>query len=446
MTGIRPTTTDANPSGANLMDPQSRQLFLKLCGGTSQQWWLVYENRVMVSATLSMTSDEFFGATESNQRDATETFVRNIATLLGILPSQIRVTCVHPINDPVCLGPGGRRSRRSGPPGLVVDMIISPLYTIQDVSTTTNFGPNGTNVTATYITNETVTDANRTAQLEDIFDFFENNQTDLIDGLADLPGNFTVLTFDVDWEQSTTTTTTSSTMTSSTYTTTTTINGTLNLAAAGSSEAIPIPILGGAVALLLLLILIAAVVMRRRQRPAPKEPSVYYDAGLQNPTLDSFQTIKSTDFDDDVAETAFPSDEPGFNPAFDGLTEEPSYFARNRAELVQDSLMIRVAKAPTQAGYLDTAREPEVEVQVDPSAGDHIRPSALQHTEEPTWQPVPMSPDGRLSFVIGSVVNKSTVPSAEIPGAVPEQPTLRRKPSVYDGFNDDEDGLPGVTN
>eukprot|EP00035_Acanthoeca_spectabilis_P007825 m.144226 g.144226 ORF g.144226 m.144226 type:complete len:4359 (-) comp14100_c0_seq10:3061-16137(-) len=439
-TGIRPTTTDSNPSGANLMDPQSRQLFIKLCGGTSQQWWLVYENRVMVSATLSMTPDEFFGATASSQQDALEIFVSNMAALLGISASQIRVTCVHPVGDPVCLGSGrsgGVRMRRSTTPGLVVDMVISPLYTVQDVSTTVETGPNGTNITATYVTNETVSDANRTAQLEAIFDFFQNNQTEIIDGLEDLPGNFTVLTFDVEWEQTTTTTTTSST-----FTTTTTVNGTFNLEAAGASEeAVPMSAIGGAAAALLVLIVIVAVLVQRRQNKAPpKEPTVYYDGGIQNPTLYSFETIKPADVAEpsEVAETSF---DDGFNPNFGDEDEKPSYFAKNRAELVQDSLMIRVAKTPSQAGYIDTAPEPEVEVRVNPDAEDYIRPSALQHTEEPTWQPAPMSPDGRISFVNGSVTNK---PATALPVAAPQVQTLRRKPSMYNGFDDDEDGLPGT--
>lgn len=316
-------------------------------------------------------------------------------------------------------------------------MVISPLYTVQDVSTTVETGPNGTNITATYVTNETVSDANRTAQLEAIFDFFQNNQTEIIDGLEDLPGNFTVLTFDVEWEQTTTTTTTSST-----FTTTTTVNGTFNLEAAGASEeAVPMSAIGGAAAALLVLIVIVAVLVQRRQNKAPpKEPTVYYDGGIQNPTLYSFETIKPADVAEPsgVAETSF---DDGFNPNFGDEDEKPSYFAKNRAELVQDSLMIRVAKTPSQAGYVDTAPEPEVEVRVNPDAEDYIRPSALQHTEEPTWQPAPMSPDGRISFVNGSVTNK---PASALPVAAPQVQTLRRKPSMYGGFDDDEDGLPGT--
>ena len=111
------------------------------------------------------------------------------------------------------------------------------------------------------------------------------------------------------------------------------------------------------------------------------------------------------------------------------VTTNHRYFARNRAELVQDSLMVRVAKPsepvvrpaepqqnrterenepdddavyslPNKRGsYLDTAPsvgkkegyldlEPnemmtteKVVVRVDPEGESHIRPSALQYTE-----------------------------------------------------------------
>jgi hypothetical protein len=198
-TGVRPTTTDSNPSGANLMDPQARQLIIKVCGGaggtatsgvsTGSTFWLIIDDRLLlVSAVLAMTVDEFFANDAPNQRSATETFVSNLALLLRINPSQIRVTCVHPVDDPVCLGAPGRRRRSVGGSSVVIDMVIQPLYTVQDVSVTTVVGPNGTNVTATYVTDETVSDADRQAQLEAIFDLIVTNSSDLIDAIADLPG------------------------------------------------------------------------------------------------------------------------------------------------------------------------------------------------------------------------------------------------------------------
>jgi hypothetical protein len=439
-TGIRPTTSDSSPSGANLMDPQARQLIIKLCGGSgSQQWWLTTENRVMVSATLSMTPDEFFGATASSQREATEIFVNNIALLLGIQSSQIRVTCVHPPNDPVCLGPGSGRGRRqlSSIAALVVDMVIAPLYVIQDISTTSEAGPNGTNTSITYVTNETVSATDRAAQLQSIFNFFEQNQTELIEGLQDLPGNFSVLTFDVNWEETSTTTTMTST-----YTTTTTPNRTVDFeAAANGGDAIPMSAVGGGAAAFVLLVLVALIVFKRSRKP--KAEPQFYDAKIENPTLQTFYTTNdmSEHKASPVKETSFSNvdDFEGFNAAFGGEDEQPSYFARSRAELVQDSLMVRVAKTPEQAGYIETTASPEVEVRIDPDAEGHIRPSALQHTEEPTWQPAPMSADGRISFVKGSITSTSGVRDV-----LPAAGTLQRKPSVYGGFEDDDDGLPGV--
>eukprot|EP00038_Savillea_parva_P003003 m.119932 g.119932 ORF g.119932 m.119932 type:complete len:4300 (+) comp11038_c0_seq7:960-13859(+) len=379
MTGIRPTVDDTNPSGANLMDPQARQLFMKLCGGTSQQWWLVYENRVMVSAILSMTTDEFFGATQSNQRDATETFVTNIAMLLGINPSQIRVTCVHPVDDPVCLGPS-RRSRRSTTRGLVVDMLISPRYVIQDVSTTTEIGPNGTEINATYVTNETVSDEDRTAELEAIFAFFQDNQTQLISGLATLPGNFTVESFAVEWEQATADTTTP-------------IATTVAAASGDSGLDVPMPILIPVIVVAILVVAAAGVLYRRQQRAAGTEAKVKATEG---------------------------------NLTFTDHSGAPSYFARNRAELVQDSLIIRTPKQAYEPEKrynpspdtiaADTVSDqsqssPQLEgIRVDDDNSIITPPAARTNiTEVDTWQPVAMVANGRFSFVSGSVTTNPAV-------------------------------------
>jgi hypothetical protein len=431
-TGVPPTTRDASPSGTNMMDPSTRQLYVKMCGGTSQTWWLTYQNdQVLVSATLQMTVDEFFGVAgpDTSPRAVLEIFVTNMATLLGIAPSQISVTCVHPVGEPACLPIGSRRrARRSAPGGIVVDMSITPANTTTSTTSTTSV-VNGTNVTTTVNTSVPLTPAQQLAQLASVVSQLTSNSSSIISGMSSLPGNFTVASFEPNYAPSE----------SVAATTTTTPGQEDEVATPSSSTSISAGVVAGAVVGAVLVLAIAGILLRRRasanKRKAPPAP---FAGDIQNPTLTTFYTAGTTHgFEGHKAPAVAETDFSGYNPEFEpGADDEgPSYFSsRNRAELVQDSLMVRIPKARAEAsqemgpgeGYLETS--PAVTVQVDPSAESHIRPSALQHTEEPEFKAIPMRSDGQLSFVRGSVTSR---------------PPVKSVGEAFAGF-DDEDGLPGT--
>ena len=119
-TGVKPTITD--PAGTNMVHPQERRLYLTMCGSESGDsvYWISYGSQVLVTATLKMTIDEFF-ATESKdgRTKGTDAFVSNIATLLQIDVSQIKVTCVHPPGKPCIPLEAERRARRATDDGAV---------------------------------------------------------------------------------------------------------------------------------------------------------------------------------------------------------------------------------------------------------------------------------------------------------------------------------------
>lgn len=119
-TGKLPTIND--PAGTNMISTQDRRLFLTMCGspGGDSVYWISYGSQVQVTATLRMTIDEFF-ATESKdgRTKGTDAFVSNIATLLSIDVSQIKVTCVHPPGKPCIPLEAERRARRATEDGAV---------------------------------------------------------------------------------------------------------------------------------------------------------------------------------------------------------------------------------------------------------------------------------------------------------------------------------------
>ena len=154
-TGIMPTVSD--PSGTNLHHPQERMLYVTLCGGSNNAFWMVYTSKIQVTATIAMTVDEFFATEDPNTRTTgTDSFITNVALLLGIPHSQIKVTCVHAPGDP-CI-PLRRARRATDDPsgadaaaGVVVEFEIeAPQTTIDDeTGEETSFG---TDETRTYLT------------------------------------------------------------------------------------------------------------------------------------------------------------------------------------------------------------------------------------------------------------------------------------------------------
>ena len=162
-TGAMPTVDD--PSGTNLHHPQERKLYVTLCGGPQNAFWIDYTSKIQVTATIAMTVDEFFATEDPNTRTTgTDSFITNVALLLGIPNSQIKVTCVHAPGEP-CIPM--RRSRRAtggdaaeerqngqedeAEVGVVVEFEIeAPVTTIdEETGEEVSFG---TDATRTYLT------------------------------------------------------------------------------------------------------------------------------------------------------------------------------------------------------------------------------------------------------------------------------------------------------
>lgn len=121
--GVRPTLTDR--SGTNMMDPQERMLYITLCGGANNAFWLDYGSLVQVTAEISMTVDEFFATEDQNSRTTgTDAFITNVALLLDIPHSQIKVACVHEVGQP-CIPDGARSRRASDGAGTSVEFEIA---------------------------------------------------------------------------------------------------------------------------------------------------------------------------------------------------------------------------------------------------------------------------------------------------------------------------------
>jgi hypothetical protein len=116
-TGIAPTVGD--PSGTHLHHPQDRLLYITLCGGGgggggggSTVYWLDYTSAIQVTATVALTVDEFFATNDPATRTTgADAFVSNIAMLLNIPFSTIKITCVHLPGQP-CIPLSSRRARR----------------------------------------------------------------------------------------------------------------------------------------------------------------------------------------------------------------------------------------------------------------------------------------------------------------------------------------------
>jgi plastocyanin len=153
--GVYPTATDV--SGTNLHHPQERMLYVTLCGGENNAFWMDYTSTIQVTATLAMTVDAFFATEDPNSRTTgMDSFVTNVALLLGIPHSQIKVACVHYVGQP-CI-PLRRARRATGDDaavdesvGLEVEFeIAAPETALTDAGEETSFG---SDETRDYLTN-----------------------------------------------------------------------------------------------------------------------------------------------------------------------------------------------------------------------------------------------------------------------------------------------------
>jgi hypothetical protein len=141
----QPTIDDK--SGSNRLDPQMRLLSITMCGGPDKAYWLDYGSLVQVTATIKMSTEEFFGSNVRDQRKGLEQFVTNAAQLLGVELDMVKVTCVHAPGQPCLLLDSARRGRRADPnaaavvaPVLnytVIEFTISPPDCENDLSLST---------------------------------------------------------------------------------------------------------------------------------------------------------------------------------------------------------------------------------------------------------------------------------------------------------------------
>lgn len=156
--GQVPTVQDA--SGTNAMVTQERLLYVTLCGGPSPAvFWLNYGSLVQVTAQIQMTTDEFFQVGETDNIKATEVFINNVAMLLGIDTSTVRVACVKKPgcgcikqdtykNDPCYSGGRVRRAGQEAPDELgnltIVNLEIAA-HRATDLAGANETGSNETN-------------------------------------------------------------------------------------------------------------------------------------------------------------------------------------------------------------------------------------------------------------------------------------------------------------
>ena len=78
--------TLSNATGANALNPQTRTLYLTMRGGAASETYdLLTTQNVQLDLTLAVSIEAFFG----------DSLVQNIATLLGIAPSRIKIVFVH---------------------------------------------------------------------------------------------------------------------------------------------------------------------------------------------------------------------------------------------------------------------------------------------------------------------------------------------------------------
>eukprot|EP00040_Diaphanoeca_grandis_P004673 m.29668 g.29668 ORF g.29668 m.29668 type:complete len:4542 (+) comp16144_c0_seq1:223-13848(+) len=217
--GVKPSLdNDNHVSGTNLLDPQERMLYIKLCGGENKQFWLEYENAVQVTASITMSYAQFF-ATDQSEREYTEQFVQNMALLLGIKQSQIKVVCVHKPGTP-CTRGGGRHARQgeTDDSGLEIFFEITP--TLSSVQ-------NGTEISTS--------DEEQAEELEALFDSIRTNRTQLLLRSALLTGDFDITDISMG-AVATTTSTTATSVTSTLSSTTTATSSTLTSSTATSTS------------------------------------------------------------------------------------------------------------------------------------------------------------------------------------------------------------------
>lgn len=383
--GSRPSLTNSDHfTGTNVLDPQERMLYLKLCGGVEKQFWLMYEAQIQVTAMLSMSYDEFF-VNEEVGRERTELFVQNMADLLGIQYSQIRVVCVHRAGEP-CTRENRRRQdfqNATDENGIVIQLEILPVTTTIENGAVTS-----------------LSDYDRQVYLSEIYYGFVDNRTDFVEDFASKGFPVTELLIAYD-----------DLLASSTTTIITTNNETiLTGMAEGDSDSAPVGAIAGAAVAAVIIVIIIIVLALRRKRRSDKDPAtpghnVAFEADADGSWPLSFAK-GSVHKRSAVAETIM--NDTIMTPEEYDAESQPSYFAkRSRAELVKDSLFIKKASTEDTA-YFDVSSQPE----------ENERSCAIQHTN-PDWH------EQRIGDRAGTLKRLAPISDEEYRGVAVDSPFIK---------------------
>eukprot|EP00039_Didymoeca_costata_P018192 m.332487 g.332487 ORF g.332487 m.332487 type:complete len:4620 (+) comp16956_c0_seq1:136-13995(+) len=354
LNGVLPTIHDE--PGTNTV--KDRMLYITLCGGAGPKrvFWLNYGKLIIVNMTMALTVDEFFATQHQETRTTgTDAFLANMAALLKIDSSQIKVACVHYVGQP-CI-PLENRQRRiadSSGSGSGTGDESNPLLQV-DVTIEAPQTENRSGTIEATGTEETV------QFLTDLVIFMEDIIEDGSFLTAMENAGYKGLSVIIEYEDmltSSSTTSTSSLSTKSTTKTTSTLTTTIHevsstmttftslIGASDSAKSLPTgAVIGSVIAVVVVLAalgILAYVVMRKKETTS--ETQQIYDGPRQITVVpgNSFKHTKETKF-----------------PAEDG----ESYFSsRSRAEAQKDSLFApeyfhKVAEGKDVDNYIDVRPE-----------------------------------------------------------------------------------------
>jgi len=344
-----------SPPGTNMLDPQSRRLYLTMCGGGDPEYILTYRNAVQVTFDIAVSIDEFFAndyAIEDKRTLALDAFIDMFTTLLSIPKAQVKVACVK--GEPTsgggvfctgscCAGEDDRR--RSDGDGNSTGYAAGNMTMVVEISP-----PLSENTTTVF--NETVAEGTDSEEQEQWVDDFDA-QLDAMAGngtLEEILQNATgyaILALAVELSRDNDSVTDSS----------------------GSSGAAAV---GAAVAVVALVAIVAAVVIKRkRDQWAAKE--------APRPSIDAEAGAGALSF---VRGSVHGPGAGLAGEASSSYDAKPSYFgSKNRAELQKDSLVVR-KKKPAAVQNAAFAVPEDDGSYLDCGPGD-VRASTVQHTSVP---------------------------------------------------------------
>lgn len=358
----QPTLSD--PPGTNMLNPQTRKLYITMCGGGDPEYMLNYRNAIQVTAIMAVSIDTFFAndfAVEDQREKRLDTFVNNFLLLLGIDAGEVKVACVKGANpsgeiqcEGSCCSGSSRRFRRNDNDTVIdtnsTGAADSNMTLIIEISP-----PVSENVTTVFNATVAVSTTSQAqtdwvSQNEQYLDELADNGT-LAEYIENSTG-YMLLALAV------------------------TVDRDADFASEDSSSSSPAAAIGAAVAVVALVAVIAAVVIHRKREEWKRAPRASTDTESQIPNGGTLSFIRGSVHGPGA----------GLANGASEYDERPSYFGtRNRAELQKDSLVVRKKKpvadvTPNAAftsddSYLDCAPD--------------VRHSALQHTTPSTFTGAP---------------------------------------------------------